>query len=61
MGTIKKVPALIQKALLHKKLDNHVFRGLTNDCAKFEDARLLREGGNRLLQTPVTLQTPGQS
>jgi len=29
--------------------------------AKFEGASVLREGGNRVLQTPVTLQTRGQS
>jgi len=54
MGTIEKNPPLVQKALPPKKLDNHVCVGLINDCAKFEDARLLRqrEGGNRLLQTP---------
>jgi len=43
--------ALVHIALLPKKLDNHVSLGLTNDCAKFEGASLLREGRNRVLQT----------
>ena len=60
MATIKKNPALVHTALPPKKLDNHVSLGLTNDCAKFEGASLLRERGNRVLQTPVTLQTRGQ-
>ena len=34
---------------------------LTNDYAKFEGASALGEGGNQVLQTPVTLQTHGQS
>jgi hypothetical protein len=57
MATIIKNSALVHTALPPKNLDNHVFRGLTN--AKFEGASLLREGGNGVLQTPVTLQTPG--
>jgi hypothetical protein len=48
----KKILRSFKKALPPKKLDNHVFMGLINDCAKFEDARLLREEGSRLLQTP---------
>ena len=44
-----------------KELDNHVSLVLTNDSAKFEGASSLREGGNRVLQTPETLQTPGHS
>jgi hypothetical protein len=60
MATIIKNPALVHTALPPKKLDNHVSLGLTNDCAKFEGASLLREGGNQVLQTPVTLQTRGQ-
>jgi len=60
MATIIKNPALIHTALPRKKLDNNVSMGLINDCAKFEDASLLREGGNRVLQTPGTLQTRGQ-
>ena len=60
MATIIKNLALVHTALPPKKLDNHVSLGLPNDCAKFEGASILREGGNRLLQTPVTLQTHGQ-
>ena len=60
MATIIKNPPLIHTALPRKKLDNHVSMGLIIDCAKFEDASSLREGGNRLLQTLVTLQTHGQ-
>jgi len=60
MATVIKNPALVHTALPPKRLDNYVFLGLTNDWAKFEGASLLREGGNRVLQTPVTLQTRGQ-
>ena len=60
MATIIKNLALVHTALPPKKLDNHVSMGLTNDCAKFEGASILREGGNRVLQTPITLQTRGQ-
>ena len=60
MATIIKKLALVHTALPPKKLDNHVSPGLTNDCAKIEGASILREGGNRVLQTPVTLQTRGQ-
>jgi len=60
MATIIKNLALVHTALPPNKLDNHVSLGLTNDCAKFEGASVLREGGNRVLQTPVTLQTRGQ-
>jgi hypothetical protein len=51
MATVIKDPALVHTALPPKKLDNHVYMGLTNDCAKFGGASLLREGGNRVLQT----------
>ena len=49
MATMKKHPALIQKALLPKILDNHGCVGLINGYAKFEDTSLLRDGRNRLL------------
>ena len=60
MATIIKNLALVHTALPPKKLDDHVSMGLINDCAKFEGASILREGGNRVLQTPITLQTRGQ-
>jgi len=60
MATIIKSPAPVQIALPPKKLDNRVSMGLTYYCAKSEDVSSLREGGNRVLQTPVTLQTRGQ-
>jgi len=59
MATIIKNPALVQTAFPPENFDNHVSLGLTNDVAKFEGASSLREGENRVLQTPVTLQTRG--
>ena len=60
MATIIKNLALVHTALPPKKLDDHVSMGLTNDCAKYEGASILREGGNQVLQTPITLQIRGQ-
>jgi len=59
MATIIKNPALVQTAFPPEEFDDHVSLGLTNDFAKFEGTSSLREGENRVLQTPVTLQTLG--
>ena len=52
---------LVRLVLPPKKLDSRVSIRLKNDDANFEEASFWWEGGNRLLQTPETLQTRGQS
>ena len=53
MATIVKIQPLFTLLFLPKKLDNHVSLELTNDCAKFEGASVLKEGKNRVLQTGI--------
>jgi len=61
MATTIKIPTLVHLVLPPKKLDSHVSIRLENDNANFEEASFWWERGNRLLQTPETLQTPGHS
>jgi hypothetical protein len=60
MAAIVKNPTPVHLVLPPKKLDIHVSVGLKNRYAKFEEASFECGTGNRQLQTPVTLQTPGQ-
>jgi len=61
MAAIVKIPTLVHLVLPLKKLDIHVPVRLKNDSAKFGEASFEWGRGNWQLQTPVTLQTPGQS
>jgi hypothetical protein len=61
MANAVKIPTLVHLVLPPKKLDSQVYIRLENDYAKIEEASFWWERGNRLLQTPETLQTPGHS